>query len=236
MAIAPTRAIPKKAIKFFCHSDKDYNWHLSQMNNNYKKMKSNNLSIEEKKGCALVLSYYTGIKETKDNKDRNNRKTNVITRFGISEKISHWSYRQDFYSVIYYLSKAISNLPLYIGYTVRCADLTEEETQNYEPGKIVTWVQWSSSKIGDKPAPFFQSKNTRFYIYSFSSRDISQFSIFSSEKEALYSPFSHFLVFKKVIEDDKYKIYMRQIEIGLYINNILWVVDNIFIQIGKIKN
>ena len=51
--------------------------------------------------------------------------------------------------------------------------------------------------------------------------------MFSEEQEALYSPFSHFLVFKKEYEDEKYHIFMRQIEIGLYINNIVWVDDKI---------
>ena len=97
----------------------------------------------------------------------------------------------------------------------------------YEPGTVVTWLQFSSSKIGKEPAPYFKKRNTWFHIYSFSSREISKFSEYTSEKEALYSPFSHFLVFKKEYKDKKLNIYMRQIEIGLYINNIVWVDDNI---------
>ena len=104
-------------------------------------------------------------------------------------------------------------MPLYKGYTIRCIELTYKQTQIYEPGNIITWNQWSSSTIGDYPSSSFKSKNAWFYIYSVSSRDISQFSIFTSEKEALYFPFSKFLVFKKIIENEKYKIYMRQIEI-----------------------
>ena len=56
---------------------------------------------------------------------------------------------------------------------------------------------------------------------------MSQFSSYSEEKEALYSPFSHFLVFKNEIRKNRHHIYMRQIEIGLYPNNIIWVDDNI---------
>ena len=88
-------------------------------------------------------------------------------------------------------------------------------------------MQWSSSKIGKKPADYFAQRNTWFYIYSFSSREISQFSVYSEEKEALYPPFSHFLVFKNEIRNKRHHIYMRQIEIGLYPNNIIWVDDNI---------
>ena len=128
---------------------------------------------------------------------------------------------------LYYLTKAISSLPFYWGYTVRCVDLTKNQAFSYKPGTIVTWLQWSTSKIGNKPAEYFAKRNTWFYIYSFSSREISQFSVYSNEKEALYSPFSHFLVFKNEIKNSKHHIYMRQIEIGLYPNNILWVDDNI---------
>ena len=105
--------------------------------------------------------------------------------------------------------------------------MTEAQIHVYEPGTVVTWLQWSSSKIGTTPAPYFEKRNTWFYIYSFNSREISQFSVYSEEKEALYSPFSHFLVFKKVYSNGKYKIYMRQIEIGLHVKNIVWVDDNI---------
>ena len=63
--------------------------------------------------------------------------------------------------------------------------LTEKQTHVYEPGTIVTWLQWSSSKIGKTPAPYFDKRNTWFYIYSFNSREISQFSVYSEEKEAL---------------------------------------------------
>ena len=197
------------------------------MNKNYKKMLTNKLSIDEKKACALVLSYYTG---KKDNSDRSSRNESILIRGqNLFTKVEKWNDGEMFYPVLYYLSKALANLPFYWGYTVRCVDMTPECLADYEPGTVITWLQFSSSKIGKEPAPYFSKRNTWFYIYSFSSREISQFSIYSSEKEALYSPFSHFLIFKKEYDANKKraKIYMRQIEIGLYINNIVWVDDNI---------
>ena len=219
----------KKAVKHFCEQDKSisnrYEWHLKQMEKNYKHMKTNALSLDEKKGCALVLSYYTGCKL---NSDRSSRNVNALIRGENSfNKTEKWSDGKNYYVITYYLSKATSHLPFYWGNTVRCVQLTEKQVEVYKPGAIVTWLQWSSSKIGDKPAPYFEGRNTWFFIYSFSSRDISEFSKFSDEREALYSPFSHFLVFKKIKKGDKNLIYMRQIEIGLYINNIVWVDDNI---------
>ena len=215
----------KNAIRNFAENDVEYPWHISQMNEKYKEMKTNILSIEEKKGCALALSYYTGFK---GNSDRSSRNTNVLIRGqNLFTKIEKWNDGKQFYPVLFFLTKALANLPFYWGYTVRCVDTNKEILKRYEPGTVITWLQFSSSKIGKEPAPGFSGRNTWFHIYSFSSREISQFSIYSTEKEALYSPFSHFLVFKKEYKNDKTIIYMRQIEIGLYINNIIWTDDNI---------
>jgi len=215
----------KSSIKNFTNSTNDYNWHINQMNSNYTKMKSSNLSTDEKKACALVLSYYTG---AKDNSDRSSRNESVLIRGQNNfTKIEKWSDGKQFYPVLYYISKALANIPFYWGFTVRCVDVESSVLQLYQPGTVITWLQFSSSKIGTDPAPDFKKRNTWFYIYSFSSREISQFSVFSTEKEALYLPFSHFLVFKREYKNGKNLIYMRQIEIGLYINNVVWVDDNI---------
>ena len=206
-------------------TSKQYYWHLEQMNKNWKKMKNERLSENEKKACALVLSYYTGYK---DNSDRSSRNVSVLMRgLNCSDIVRKWNDGEHFYPVIYYLTKAISCLPFYWGHTLRCVNLTKKQAFSYQPGTVVTWMQWSSSKIGKKPASYFAKRNTWFYIYSFSSREISQFSVYSDEKEALYPPFSHFLVFKNEIRNNRHHIYMRQIEIGLYPNNIIWVDDNI---------
>jgi len=206
-------------------TSKQYYWHLEQMNKNWKKMKNERLSENEKKACALVLSYFTGYK---DNSDRSSRNVSVlILGLKCSDIVKKWNDGEHFYPVIYYLTKAISCLPFYWGHTLRCVNLTKKQALSYQPGTVVTWMQWSSSKIGKKPAGCFAKRNTWFYIYSFSSREISQFSVYSDEKEALYPPFSHFLVFKNEIRNNRHHIYMRQIEIGLYPNNIIWVDDNI---------
>ena len=216
----------KTALMEFTKNDStEYSWHIKQMNQNYNKIKSNNLSTDEKKGCALVLSYYTG---KKDNSDRSSRNTNVLIRGqNLFTKVNGWNDGKQYYPVLYYISKALANLPFFWGHTVRCVNMESSILNKYVPGTVITWLQFSSSKIGKEPAPAFADRNTWFHIYSFSSREISQFSIYSSEKEALYSPFSHFLVFKKEIKKGKTHIYMRQIEIGLYIHNIVWVDDNI---------
>ena len=197
------------------------------MNKNYKKMETNNLSFDEKKACALVLSFIT---DKKDNSDRINRNESILIRGqNLFTKKEKWNDGKLFYPALYYLSKALTNLPLYLGYTVRCVEMANEYISDYEPGTVITWLSYNSSKMGNEPAPYFSNRNTWFYIYSFSSKEISQFTTYPGEKVAIYSPFSHFLVFKREYDAIKKitKIYMRQIEIGLYINNIIWVDDNI---------
>ena len=216
--------IPKGQTEVTASVMKAYENHISKSEKTYKDFETNRLSIDEKKACALAISYYTG---DKDNSDRLSQNTNAVLRSGNSQKIvSGWNEGEKFFPIIYYLTKAISSLPFYWGYTLRCIDLSEEQAFSYQPGVVVTWLNWSSSAMGKKPT-VFSNRNCYFYIYSFSARDISKFSNYTKEKEALYSPFSHFLVFKNIISDGHHHIYMRQIEIGLYPNNILWVDDNI---------
>ena len=59
------------------------------MNDNYKKMKNERLSEDDKKACALVLSYYTGFK---DNSDRSSRNVSILMRgLNSSEITKKWN-------------------------------------------------------------------------------------------------------------------------------------------------
>ena len=201
-----------------------YNEHIKKSKETYQFFETNKLSTDEKKACALAISYYTG---DKDNSDRVSQNTNAVLRSTNSEKVvKDWFEGEKFYPLIFYLTKALSSLPFYWGYTLRCIDLSREQAFSYQPGVVVTWLNWSSSAMGKDPT-VFSDRNCYFHIYSFSARDISKFSNYQGEKEALYSPFSHFLVFRNTIQGNHHHIYMRQIEIGLYPNNIIWVDDNI---------
>ena len=216
--------IPKGQTEITDSVRKAYEKHIAKSEKTYSDFKTDKLSTNEKKACALAISYYTG---DKDNSDRTSQNTNAVLRSTNSVKVVEgWNEGEKFYPIIYYLSKALSSLPFYWGNTLRCIDLSKEQAFSYQPGVVVTWLNWSSSAMGENPT-VYSGRNCYFHIYSFSSRDISKFSNYTSEKEALYPPFSHFLVFKNYIDGGHHHIYMRQIEIGLYPNNIIWVDDNI---------
>ena len=181
----------QRSIKHFTSSDKtEFPWHIEQMNKNYKNMKTNNLSIDEKKACALVLSYYTG---KKDNSDRSSRNESVLIRGqNLFTKIEKWNDGKLFYPVLYYLSKALANLPFYWGYTVRCVDMTNDCLSDYQPGTVITWLQFSSSKIGKSQHLIFQ-KEILGFSYILSVQEKYPNLAFTQPKKKLYiAPFHTF--------------------------------------------
>jgi len=204
---------------------KDYSFYLKQMEKNYSNFKTTYLSIEDKKACALALSYYTFNKE---NSDIINKNINVLIR-GEDRltKEQNWNSGKIIYPIIHYLFKALANLPNYIGYTITCINVEDAFISNYEQGTMISLLKFTSSVVGKNPQPFLKKRNTWFYIYSLNSKDISEFIPYSEAKTVLYNPLSFFLVFKKEYKEGKNIIYMRQIEIGLYINNIIWINKNI---------
>ena len=217
----------KESIKTLSKdNNREYDWFLNVTDKNYQQIKNNNLSIDDKKGCILALEYYMA---NKNNSERINRNVNILIRGENSfTKEEKWNDGKIIYPVLHYLSKCLANLPLYSGYTIRCVNLDNDITLEYEIGTVITWLQFNSSLVGQKPSTFLAKRNTLFYIYSINAREIPRFSYEYSEKAVLYPPFSHFLVFKKEYKNGQNLIHMRQIEIGLYINNIIFMSQEIF--------
>ena len=183
------------------------------------------LSKEEAYCCALALSYYTGKDGTSTSHDINRRASGIL-RFGLKDQ----SLQDDFQIIYYFLMKALSCIPYFWGKCIRAAKLENNEVLRYEVGTVVSWIQFSSTNASEKPAVHFEGRNTYFYIYSLTGRNIQQFSNFSnSENEVLLPPYSTFLVCKKeVSREGKTYIYLRQIDIGMNKNAIMWVDDQIF--------
>lgn len=92
-------------------------------------------------------------------------------------KIENWKDKEMVYPIIYYLNKALFNLPMYWGKVVRCVEMKKEALDVYKPGNIITWIQFSSICKGDAPnTEYFRERNVWFIIYSLTGRDISDFS------------------------------------------------------------
>ena len=135
---------------------------------------------------------------------------------------------KEIFTINSYFLKGLNFLPIYWGFCIRCLNLSPEEMVQYSPGNIVTWFQFSSSTKGLVPHSGFTDRSCQLIIYSITGREVSDISKFSNEKEVIFLPFSQFLVFKSEIYYGKPTFYLRQIELGIGKNNVLWVDENIF--------
>ena len=103
--------IPKGKTEITKNVIETYKNHLEKCEKTYTKFLTDRLSTDEKKACALALSYYTG---DKNSSDRASQNTNAVLRSTNSKKIIEgWNEGDKFYPIIYYLTKALSSLPFY---------------------------------------------------------------------------------------------------------------------------
>ncbi|UJR18313.1 hypothetical protein I4U23_005215 [Adineta vaga] len=203
--------------------------HLYRTEQSAPYFKNMGLSSDDSQGAALALSFYTGTKSELVSRD-----ANIIARHANGEVIENKTVEEmhEAAVILYFLVKALSNIPYYWGYVTRAVTLTDEELKLYIPGCLVTWIQFSSSKKGKEVAAGFDfsMRNTVFKLYSLTGRPIGQFSNFQNEDEVLFLPHSTFFVFRHDTDyhGSQHIIYMRQVELGLCEWSVLWVDDRIF--------
>ncbi|CAF1388804.1 unnamed protein product [Didymodactylos carnosus] len=188
-----------------------------------------NVTKDEAKAMAFALSFYTGAKS-----ETCSRGASLIARKGNDVQIEEKTVNEleEAAIILYYLVKALSYIPFYWGYVTRACRLTFDEIQMYYPGRVVTWIQFSSSKKGKQghDSNAFKERNILFKIYSLTGRLIRRFSNYDDEDEVLFLPHSTFIVFNRKVysAEQKQVIYMRQVELGFCKWSVLWVDDQIF--------
>ncbi|UJR20567.1 hypothetical protein I4U23_023693 [Adineta vaga] len=203
--------------------------HEERVDLSYLYFREKNLSDDEAKALAFSLSFYTGTKS-----ETCNRGASLIARTGNGEVIEPRTANEinEAAIILYYLVKSLSYIPFYWGYVTRACQLTFHELSMYTPGRLITWIQFSSSKKGKKVVnnTSFKERNTLFKIFSLTGRSIKQFSNYPEEDEVLFLPHTTFLVFNRKTFSNQQKnvIYMRQVELGLCEWSVLWVDDEIF--------
>ena len=196
------------------------------------------LSEDDARAAGFAISFYTGTKS-----EAVSRGASLVARRGNGVTIEPdvVSELTEASIILYYLVKALSQIPYYWGYVTRTCKLTEDELKLYTPGALITWIQFSSSKKGKKVAGGFDfsTRKTFFKIYSLTGRSIAQFSDFGEdEDEVLFLPHSTFFIFDHAVSHhgDQHTIYMRQVELGLAQWSVLWVDDHIFDETWGNKN
>ena len=200
--------------------------HEATSNKSYAHFIGKGMNSDDAMACAFVLSFYSGssVYQTV------NRSASLIARHGNGEATTLVQDKNfnDASVIMYYLVKALAHIDFHWGVVSRAVNLDAKELEDYRPGNLVTWIQFSSSKRGDKPPAHFASRRVIFVIYSLTGRCIEKFSNFPEEEEVLFPPHSTFLVCRVVDSPRQAHIYMRQIELGLCKYSVMWVDDFIF--------
>lgn len=168
------------------------------------------IPADDARAFAFAIAFYTGSQSEMINRGVTmivrSREKNVIVQQE-EKKIG-----EDASIIMFYLVRALSHLPFYWGTVTRCVELTEKELDDYEPGALVTWLQFSSSMRGTGTPDAFNHRNTRFTIESLTGRSIKYFSNMPNEDEVLLLPHSSFLVTKREFSENTHLITMRQVD------------------------
>lgn len=192
--------------------------------------KDRRMSEEQAQALTLSLSFYTGLQGGTDGSQQSSRGANAAIRCGnmLDLEDGQKDIIVRILPILYHTVNALSNIPYYFGECSRFVDLDTEELQNYQPGTVFAWMQFSSSKKGTGGAADFKERNTKFHIYSVTGRPIQQFSNYPEEDEVLFLPFSTFLVTAVKSKGNQNHIYVRQIECGQSKQTVVWCDHHIF--------
>lgn len=179
-------------------------------NNSFHIFTNQGIEKNEAKAYAYAIAFYTGSYSEEINKnagllaraDRRNASTDV-------EKVK---VDPNAALIMYYLIKGLSHIEYYWGVVNRFVELSPEELADYQPGVLVTWLQFSSSNRGHLKSDWCSDRNTIFIIFSLTGRCIRPFSNCAAiEDEVLFLPHSSFLVCYKEEKNGKRFIYLRQV-------------------------
>lgn len=186
--------------------------HLEKSQQSCEYFLDRNIPKDEAKSFALAIAFYTGAYSAAINADA----TLLARRILVTEDLLNddGAFDTDALLIMYYLIQGLSHIDFYWGVCVRYITLDEKELKDYQPGEIVTWLQFSSSDKGGKDMSHFTDRNTKFIIASLTGRPIQYFSnCADDEDEVLFLPHSSFLVCH-VTKDKKINqnhIYLRQV-------------------------
>jgi len=168
------------------------------------------VDADEAQAYAFAISFYTGTYSEALNQNAalivRNQNRNASTNAEMA-KIDNKAA-----IIMHYLIKGLSHIDFYWGVVTRCVQLNQQELDDYQPGFLITWLQFSSSNKGLKAPDWFRERNTIFFIYSLTGRSIQKFSnCAEDEDEVLFLPHSSFLVCHVENIHGKNHIHLRQV-------------------------
>ena len=209
--------------------------HLLTSETSYKHFLNKGIVENEARAYAFAIAFYTGAYS-----EMVNINANLFARRWQRNKATNAENVEvdgNAALIMYYLIKGLSHIEFFWGISERYVKMTEKDLKDYQPGEILTWLQFSSSnKVIDKDSKhlqWFKERNTKFVIASLTGRSIRQFSnCAQDEDEVLFLPHSTFLVCRREYTNWKYTIYLRQVstrtESSAYSSlNICYMTDRV---------
>lgn len=193
-------------------NEKDIEMHRDKSNDTYTYFTERGVSEDDAKAYGFAIAFYTGGYSAAINADATTVARRLVKQDQLYTDQAKIGTRAAM--ILYYLSKGLSHIDFYWGVVVRHIKLEAEDLQDYKPGEIVTWLQFSSSDKGGQDMSHFTDRNTTFIISSLTGRSIQYFSnCADQEDEVLFFPHSSFLVCNVTVDKDrgKNKIYLRQV-------------------------
>jgi hypothetical protein len=186
--------------------------HREKSNVTYTYFTGRGVSEDDARAYGFAIAFYTGGYSAALNADA----TTIARRLVKQDQLYVDQAQVDARAamILYYLVKGLSHIDFYWGEVVRYINLEDEDLQDYRPGELVTWLQFSSSDKGGQNMAHFTDRNTTFIIYSLTGRSIQYFSNCADEEdEVLFLPHSTFLVCDVIRDRNtrRNKIYLRQV-------------------------
>lgn len=186
--------------------------HREKSNVTYKYFTGRGVSEDDARAYGFAIAFYTGGYSAALNADA----TTIARRLVKQDQLYVDQAQVDARAamILYYLVKGLSHIDFYWGEVVRYINLENEDLQDYRPGELITWLQFSSSDKGGQNMAHFTDRNTTFIIYSLTGRSIQYFSNCADEEdEVLFLPHSTFLVCDVIRDRNtrRNQIYLRQV-------------------------
>ncbi|CAF5049549.1 unnamed protein product, partial [Rotaria sp. Silwood1] len=165
--------------------------HLMTTETSHRHFLEKHINEDDAKAYAFAIAFYTGAYS-----EMLSLNANIFARRWQRNKATNAENVQvddNTAMIMYYLIKGLSHINFYWGRVVRYVKLSEKDLNDYRPGEVITWLQFSSSDKGDdqnaKHLQYFKERNTKFIIYSLTGRSIRDFSNCSQdEDEVLFLP------------------------------------------------
>ena len=190
--------------------DENSETHYQKSNETYKYLIKRGVPEEDARCYAMAIAFYSGgysalMSTTANYVLRKERK--IAELYTDDEQLN-----SDAVIVMHYLIKGLSHVDFYWGVATRYVQLEGDDANDYKPGEILTWLQFSSADKGGKNMIHFQERNTVFKINSLTGRAIQYFSnCADDEDEVLFLPHSCFLVCRVVDDKIQRQIFLRQV-------------------------